>query len=127
MYENEIEVAVIEYDQPLLASLFRGRKREVLKRVNVVSLSDSLVHFLRIFRNQISALEETSTDQMYANSGPEIRDVNYTDGFEIDEIELNFGVSTSGSISLIAKAEIGAQAAIKVKLKRKRENSKRDT
>jgi hypothetical protein len=43
--------------------------------------------------------------------------------FEIDTIELSFGVNGSGSIALIGKLEAGMEAAIKVTLKRKRRKS----
>jgi hypothetical protein len=39
--------------------------------------------------------------------------------FEIDTIELSFGVSGSGSVALIGKLEVGMEAGIKVTLKRK--------
>lgn len=39
-------------------------------------------------------------------------------GFEIDSIELHFGVSASGAVALIGKLEAGMEASIKVTLKR---------
>ena len=39
--------------------------------------------------------------------------------FEVDEIELSLSIDAKGSISLIGSVEIGGQAGIKVKLKRK--------
>jgi hypothetical protein len=45
-----------------------------------------------------------------------------TDGYYIDEIELNLVVKGNGSIALIGKLEAGVEAGIKVKLKRKFKN-----
>ena len=38
--------------------------------------------------------------------------------FEIDSIELNFGVNAKGSVALIGKLEAGMEAGIKVVIKR---------
>jgi hypothetical protein len=38
--------------------------------------------------------------------------------YSVDEIELNLGINASGGIALFGKLEAGAEAAIKVKLKR---------
>lgn len=40
-------------------------------------------------------------------------------GFGIDEVEISLGVNAKGGFTLIGTAEVGAQAGIKVKLKRK--------
>jgi len=40
-------------------------------------------------------------------------------GYFIDEIELNMGISGSGGVALIGKLEVGMEAAVKVKIKRK--------
>jgi hypothetical protein len=40
-------------------------------------------------------------------------------GYEIEEIELNIAVNGSGGIELVGKLEAGAQAGMKIKLKRK--------
>lgn len=42
-----------------------------------------------------------------------------TSGYFIDEIELNFGINGSGGIVLIGKMDMGMEAGIKVKIKRK--------
>lgn len=39
-------------------------------------------------------------------------------GFEVDSIELHFGVNASGAIALIGKLEAGMEASIKVTLRR---------
>jgi hypothetical protein len=39
-------------------------------------------------------------------------------GFEVDSIELHFGVNASGAVALIGKLEAGVEASIKVTLKR---------
>ncbi len=40
-------------------------------------------------------------------------------GYCIDEVELNMGVNGNGGIALIGKLEVGVEAAIKIKIKRK--------
>lgn len=40
-------------------------------------------------------------------------------GYYVDEIELNLGVNGKGGIALIGKLEMGVQAGIKVKIRRK--------
>ncbi|MGA7893062.1 MAG: hypothetical protein WCA49_07550 [Candidatus Sulfotelmatobacter sp.] len=40
-------------------------------------------------------------------------------GYCIEEVELSMGVTGSGGIALIGKLEVGVEAAIKVKIKRK--------
>jgi len=47
------------------------------------------------------------------------RAVSATSSFEIDEIELSLAVNGKGGIELLGKLEAGAEASIKVKLKRK--------
>lgn len=40
-------------------------------------------------------------------------------GYSIEEVELSMGVNGNGGIALIGKLEVGVEAAIKVKIKRK--------
>lgn len=40
-------------------------------------------------------------------------------GFVIDEIELSLGINGKGGFAIIGKLEMGAQAGVKVKIKRK--------
>jgi len=42
-----------------------------------------------------------------------------SDDFELDEIELHLMVNGNGSVGIVAKAEAGMEAGIKVKFKRK--------
>lgn len=47
------------------------------------------------------------------------RAASATSSFEVDEIELSLAVNGKGGIELLGKLEAGAEASIKVKLKRK--------
>lgn len=69
-------------------------------------ISDNLAAFLKAF--------EPITTQA----------ADATSAFEIDEIELSLVVNGKGGIELVGKLEAGAEASIKIKLKRKSASEK---
>jgi len=103
MHEDEIEVVVTKYEPSVFSSLWQAT-----------------YNFIDGVQRQLSLLErqrpENPWPDMVANDRVE------ASKYEVDEVELSFGVNASGSIALIAKLEAGAQAAIKVKLKRRPQN-----
>ncbi|HEX7318547.1 MAG TPA: hypothetical protein VF297_31860 [Pyrinomonadaceae bacterium] len=72
----------------------------------VVSVSvETVKKNLDAFLEQIGPLLESSREALK--------------GYEIEEIELSLAVNGSGGIELVGKLEAGAQAGMKIKLKRK--------
>jgi len=72
----------------------------------VVSVSvETMRKNLDAFLEQIGALLESPREALK--------------GYEIEEVELSLAVNGSGGIELVGKLEAGAQAGMKIKLKRK--------
>ena len=72
----------------------------------VVSVSmDTVRKNLNTFLEQISPLLDPPSEALK--------------NYEIEEIELSIAISGSGGIELVGKLEAGAQAGMKIKLKRK--------
>ncbi|MFC4313016.1 hypothetical protein ACFPN2_28290 [Steroidobacter flavus] len=65
-------------------------------------------------------LVTSSLKRAIAAFDPLVQDAPSTGGFEIESIELHFGISASGAVALIGKLEAGMEASIKVTLKRSR-------
>jgi hypothetical protein len=75
----------------------------------VVSVSiDTVRKNLNAFLEQVGPLLETS--------GKVLKN------YEIDEVELSIAINASGGIELVGKLEAGAEAGLKIKLKRRRES-----
>jgi hypothetical protein len=104
---NRENVFVVEVLMPLtsegpkaaLPSL--GRASIELTRVPLEMLTNNLQEFIKRF-------------QMSIDTG-DLGDSEYV----LDEIELSLELTATGGVALIGKMEAGANAAIKVKLKRK--------
>ncbi len=80
-----------------------ARKVVATTQVSAEVLSDNLKAFVKNFQDVI-------------DPGNDIG------GFVIDEVELSLVVNAKGGIELLGKLEVGAQASMKIKLKRRTEN-----
>ena len=69
----------------------------------------------------ISAAVATTTLGQSNDSSNSILDVDTSkeSKFYVDELEISLAINASGGVELIGKLEAGAQAGIKIKLKRK--------
>lgn len=77
-----------------------ARRATMVVEVETDLIAENLNAFMEKFRPVIESQDEKSP-------------------FLIDEIELSFAVNAKGGIELLGKLEAGAQAGIKIKLKRK--------
>jgi hypothetical protein len=73
-----------------------------------------------------TAVVEVETDSIAKNLGafmekfrPVVESQDQNSPFYIDEVELSLVVNAKGGIELLGKIEAGAQAGLKIKLKRK--------
>jgi hypothetical protein len=72
----------------------------------VVSVSvDTVRKNLSVFLEQIGPLLESSGEALK--------------NYDIDEIELNIAINASGGVELVGKLQAGAEAGLKIKLKRR--------
>lgn len=81
---------------------FAPSKKLTEKRVNSENLKKNLKEYLSDLQSLFDDIASTSDD------------------FELDEIELHLMVNGNGSVGIVAKAEAGMEAGIKVKFKRKK-------
>jgi len=91
--------------QLIQVASFAPPKKLTEKRVNAENLKKNLKDYLSDLQSLFDDIASTSDD------------------FELDEIELHLMVNGNGSVGIVAKAEAGMEAGIKVKFKRKKTSS----